>query len=378
MFKFAQTLGDQLPASVVQPQAGVESGSKLVEMVRRALEKPLDYPPLAEAIFPGDQVAIAVHPDVPSGARVAQSVIEFLLTHGVAAHDLTLVTSRKMPVVFEDELADLNQVVHDQHDENAVSYLAANQAGQPVKINRNLFDADVVIPITCRDQPATLNDIYPEFSCAETIQRYHQQEDNEAEQRAEIRLANEHLGLFIALNVVGGPGDDVHSVLFGEKERTDQVAETLAQKIWRVMPQDPVPLVIATIEDQPENQTWDHFCRALMAAHDVSPGDGQMVICTDLEQLPDESMRQVLALSFEEEELAVVSPDIEGVRPAMQRLINILRERQVFLLSGLADEEVEEMGLGPISHADEFRRLVERADQAILLRDAHKVVVSHP
>ena len=378
MFKFAQTLGDQLPASVVQPQAGVESGAKLVEMVRRALEKPLDYPPLAEAIFPGDQVAIAVHPDVPSGARVAQSVIEFLLTHGVAAHDLTLVTARKMPVGFEDDLADLNQVVHDQHDENAVSYLAANQAGQPVKINRNLFDADVVIPITCRDQPATLNDIYPEFSCAETIQRYHQQEDNEAEQRAEIRLANEHLGLFIALNVVGGPGDDVHSVLFGEKERTDQVAETLAQKIWRVMPQDPVPLVIATIEDQPENQTWEHFCRALMAAHDVSPGDGQMVICTDLEQMPDESMRQVLAMSFEEEELAVVSPDIEGVRPAMQRLINILRERQVFLLSGLADEEVEEMGLGPISHADEFRRLVERADQAILLRDAHKVVVSYP
>ncbi|MCH2183167.1 MAG: lactate racemase domain-containing protein [Mariniblastus sp.] len=377
MFKFTQTLGDPLPETLIQPQAGTVSGIDLVQMVQTALEQPLEYPPLSDAIFPGDQVAIALHPDVPSGRDIAQAVIEYLLAHGISAGDLTLVSARQMELAGPDSPAEMNYVVHDREDDQAVSYLAANQAGQPVKINRCLFDADVIIPITCRDHPATFNDIYPEFSHAETIQRYQQEKENRAEQRGEIRLANEHLGVFIALNVVGGPGDEVRSVLFGEKEQADRTAETLARDIWSVSAQEEVPLVIATIEDEVENQTWEQFCRALLAAHDVSPGDGQIVICTELDEPPDDETRRLLAMPFEAEVPGEAQPPGEA-GDSMQRLVHILRERQVFLQSGLAAEEVEELGLGPINQPDEFRRLVQRVDRGILLRDAHKVEVGPP
>ena len=375
MFRFVQTLGDPLPETILQPQAGTAPGIDLDEMVRNAFEQPLDYPPLAEAIFPGDQVAIALHPDVPSGSQVAQAVIAYLGAQGIEAADLTLVTARPLEgAAPQSGGAEMSVVVHDREDEQAVSYLAANQAGQPVKINRCLFDADVIIPITCRDQAAALPDIYPEFSHAETIQRYEQEPENRDAQQGEIRLANEHLGLFIALNIVGGPGDEVRSVLFGEKEQVDRAAEAQASQIWSVPPQAEVPLVIATIEDEPGNQTWEQFFRALVAADEISPGDGQIVICTELDEPPDEETCDLLALPFEAE-LTVESNLAGASANTRQRVVQILRERQFFLQSRLRAESVEDLGLGPIESPAEFQRLVQRADRGLLLRDAHKVEI---
>ena len=378
MSTFAHTLGDQLPETIAQPQTVAKPDADLAKLLQAALESPLDYPPLADAIFPGDRVAIAVHPDVPSGQQVIQHVIEYLLARGIEPNDMTLVTAQRMkfqmPGHLSAEETKFNFAVHDMNDEQSVSYLAANQAGQPIKINRCLFDADVIIPITCRDHPASFNDIYPEFSHAETIQRYQQATNSLAERNGEIRLANEHLGVFISLNIVGGPGGEVRAVLFGQKEPCDFAAEEMVHQIWSVEPQQPVPLVIATMEDAPENQTWQQFCLALVAANDVSDGDGQIVICSELADQPVDDIRNVLMMPFEVDQERVGDKLGKGSE-LMQRVVRILMDRQVFLKSNLSDSVVEELGLGPIAGPDEFRRLVARADRGILLRDAHKVKI---
>ncbi len=378
MSTFAHTLGDQLPETIARPQAVAKPDTDLANRIQVALENPLDYPPLTDAIFPGDLVALAVHPDVPSGQQVIQHVIQYLLAKGVEPNDMTLVTAPRMKFQLPTELAavetKLNFAVHDMDDQQSVSYLAANQDGQPIKINRTLFDADVIIPITCRDHPASFNDIYPEFSHAETIQRYQQAANHLKERRGEIRLANEHLGVFFSLNIVGGPGGEVREVLFGQKEPCDLAAEEMASQIWSVEPQPPVPLVIATLEDAPENQTWQQFCLALVAANDVSDGDGQIVICSELADQPEDDIRQVLMMPFEVDQERV-GDKLAKASELMQRVVRILMDRQVFLKSNLSESVVEELGLGPIAGADEFRRLVARADRGILLRDAHKVKI---
>ena len=368
------TLGIDLPAEFSQPQVISDTAGELSDLVRTALENPLDYPPLREAVFPGDQVAVAVHPDVPCGGRVTQSVLDYLLEMGLNAEDITLVVANRMNYETPSQPANLRVARHDQVDDQAVAYLAANQDGDPIKINRELFDADVILPITCRDNRELSNDLYPEFSTAETQARFHAAPYTPAQQQGEVRLTNEHLGVFISFNVVGGPGGEIRAVTFGEKEKSDRSAERLGEQIWSLVPQGAVPIVIATIEEDPGQQTWWHFCRALIAANDVSDGDGQIVICSDLETEPSDEIRQAFTLPFEGDEESIWQK-LRQMDEVLQRVVPILMDRQVFLKSNLSDAAIEELGIGPISSQAEFNRLVERAKDGIVLRDAHKVNV---
>ncbi len=368
-------LKDGLPASFLMPQAVIAADDGLSEMLRKAFAAPIDYPALADSIFPGDQIAIALHPDVPAGREVALAVIDYLVDLGIEPADVLLVTAQRMNV-DTSSVSDLpdqwQHVVHNKEDEATVSYLAANQAGQPVKINRTLFDADVIIPITCRDNLAWPTDIYPEFSDAETIERFRQTDMSEVDKKSEIRLANEHLGVFVSLNIIGGPGNEVRAVEFGEKQRCDEAAESLAREIWTIPTRTSVPLVIATLEDEPESQTWQQFCAALVAANEISPGDGQIVVCSELKETPEREMRELLMLPFEVDQDALWQ-QLDAIDEGMQQVVRILMNRQVFLQSNLRESIVEELGLGPVNGWRELNRLVERAEAGVLLRDAHKI-----
>ena len=363
-------LGIDLPSEFSQPQVISAADQELRELVQTALDHPLDYPPLREAVFPGDQVAVAVHPDVPCGEQVTQAVLDYLLEMGLDIGDITLVVAKRMNYASPNHPLSLKLMRHDHEDEESVAYLAANVEGDPIKINRELFDADVIVPITCRDNRQLQNDLYPEFSTHATQLRF----KAASQKQAEVRLTNEYLGVFTSLNVVGGPGGEIRGATFGEKEKSDQMAERLAEQIWSLVPQAAVPLVIATIEEVSGQQTWAHFCRALVAANDVSDGDGQIVVCSGLETAPDDDYRQAFTLPFEGDEEAIWKK-LGGMDEILQRVVPILMDRQVFLKSNLPDSVIEELGIGPISSQTEFDRLIERAQDGIILRDAHKVSV---
>ena len=85
--------------------------------------------------------------------------------------------------------------IHDPVDPNAVAYIAASRPGNPIYINRALFDADVVIPIgsICANDRDDRPILYPEFSSAETIARFRNGSGVEDSLIHETRLARQHL-----------------------------------------------------------------------------------------------------------------------------------------------------------------------------------------
>ena len=64
---------------------------------------------------------------------------------------------------------------------------------------------------------------------------------------------------------------------------------------------------------------------------------------------------------------------LDAIDEGMQQVVRILMNRQVFLQSNLNESVVEELGLGPVNGWSELNRLVERAEEGVLLRDAHKI-----
>ena len=91
MAKNISHLGIDLPDDIFSvPQSQADSATDIGNLVQQAFDSPLDYPPLAESIFPGDRVAIALHPEVPAAGAVIESVIDYLLAHGIEPADVTI------------------------------------------------------------------------------------------------------------------------------------------------------------------------------------------------------------------------------------------------------------------------------------------------
>ena len=63
-------------------------------LLRAAVTNPLGYPPLRQAILPGDHVTIAVDPELPQLSSLINELLSDLLEAGCEAKDLTLLVAR--------------------------------------------------------------------------------------------------------------------------------------------------------------------------------------------------------------------------------------------------------------------------------------------
>jgi nickel-dependent lactate racemase len=122
-----------------------------------ALAAPLEFPPLRKAVIPGDRVVLAVAEGLPEAAAIVAAVTADLIDAGIAAADISIVHSSReaaaggelsdgLPAEYREEI---EIVAHDPAHRDQLSYLAANEHGEAIYLNRRLFDADVVLPIGC-------------------------------------------------------------------------------------------------------------------------------------------------------------------------------------------------------------------------------------
>jgi hypothetical protein len=128
------------PASV--PESEVEG------LVRDALERPLGFPPLRQAVVPGDRVAIPFDPDVPHGLRVLHALCGTLREAGVEPESIRVIATGPGAEVSAALLpAGVSWTEHDPDDRAGIAYLATSAGGRRIYLNRHLTDADLVVPV---------------------------------------------------------------------------------------------------------------------------------------------------------------------------------------------------------------------------------------
>ena len=119
--------------------------------VVRALAEPVEFPPLAVGIVPGDRFAVAVDSDVPCVGSIVRGAVEALQIAGVGPQDISIVTcDAQTGQICREELSKLEPgpqfVVHDPDDELNLCVIGMTKRGAPVLVNRTIFEADVVLP----------------------------------------------------------------------------------------------------------------------------------------------------------------------------------------------------------------------------------------
>ena len=366
-------IGIQLPQDkFAKPQRESKAVLDVCTLVDRALSEPLAYPPLKDSVFPGDKVVIVVHADLPAPNEIINAITKYLHAAHVPSIDITILTAMELEIQPSDAPDLATFIVHDSNDKHAVAYIAASDNGDPVYVNRLLFDADVILPINCASHSEEINEdcVYPRFSSAATLSRFHQNKGSKKSRLAEVTRANEFLGIFMSLEVVSGPGGQVQEIIFGRKELANRNATHKAEASWAVSKQAATQLIVATMESNPQRQTWEQFCQALIAADQVADDSDQIVVCSAIAIRPGNQIRQVLQLQFETDPEAA-GKFLKNSSPTHRNVAEILSEKTVYLKSRLSKSVVEELGLGYIESSEDLQRLIDRVDSGVLLRDAH-------
>ncbi|HEY2761312.1 MAG TPA: lactate racemase domain-containing protein, partial [Pirellulales bacterium] len=273
----------------------------IIAATKSAIEAPLDFPPLKQAIVPGDHVVLALGPGVPQATDIVAAVVPVLLEGGVAPQDIMLL---RAPVDIESGQPDprsrlaepireaVQTVTHDPAHQDELGYLAADPQGAPIYLNRHLCEADLVIPIGCLRSESTngkrnvWNDtLYPTFADRTTIEHL---ELNGVPLTAG-QLAHRHkqvdqiawlLGIQTTAQVVPAGGDRVLQILAGLPEAVFAQGESISRSTWQYEVSTRANLVIAALSGGKSQQTWTNLAHALQSALNVVNDDGAIVLCT--------------------------------------------------------------------------------------------------
>ena len=392
-----QTLDIEVPPDSILADFSSVPGTPLDDpsaAVSAALTSPLDLPSIAQMIIPGDRIAIALDHEVPQPAAVLAGILHAILEADlIEPQDITVVCSEASlldtdllgPLPSEVQAA-IQVELHDPHDTNNLAFLATSQEGRPLHINRTLFDADLVLPVSLLRVPGSLDylgphgSLFPAFADATTQERFQAPSSTTSPVHRKRRIeevdeAGWLLGIQLILQLVPGTHQSLLHVLASTAVGVRAEGERLAKATWHHEVSAKAQLVIATIEGNHQQQTWTNFGRALHAASQVVQDQGVIVLCTDLQCGPGPALQRLSSRDDDSTLAHELNRDRSKDAVSASLLVEARQRNHIYLLSGLAAEAVEDLGLGYISENQEISHLIQQFESCILLANAHRAVL---
>jgi hypothetical protein len=98
--------------------------------------------------------------------------------------------------------------------------------------------------------------------------------------------------------------------------------------------------------------------------------EGAIALCTELEAAPGPSLMRLAEARDLEAALAEINHDQSFDSAAAAQLGRALQKGPVYLLSGLDDEIIEQLGMAPVSGAEQIVRLVRRTQSCLVVAGA--------
>jgi len=395
-FEFVQLRCAIAPGSVDIPQA-----------VADALGNPIDFPSIDLALVPGDCIAIAVHESVPQPEPIVKAIIEWLLSKHPASDlsirvvlapgneslaeqlDNWLATRWPVSELEGDYSADkssenaiaestpshsLQRVLcHDPDDQQNLEYIAATDQSEAIYLNRELVEADFVIPIYRWLEPKDPRGhdpyvVLPAFGDRATQARYAKSWLQEHEPaRGTHKKASESgwlAGIQYAIGAVANQEGLIAMLVGGAPESVDKVCSEgvhTAPNPTETHTQQNFELVVVELVDPLRVPSWTQVASAAWSAQRwLSPAGRIVVVATSLAEVtpgigalasddPDEELQQtLLTSSLQDAYAAAVLRDIQS-------------RRSVYVQSQVDPELLESLGFASIRDPSELERLMQKS-----------------
>jgi hypothetical protein len=350
-----------------------------------ALEHPRDYPPLRQAVVPGDRVVIALGDDVPDAAAVLGAVCEVFRAAGVDPESVTVLTDA-------EPRAGLSQAVpggvtfrrHDPEDRANLAYLATTAAGRRVYLDRALTDADFVLPVGRLAYDPVLGYrgpwgvIFPGLSDAETRRtvRAGAGDDHPPDPRrprpvlAESAEVSWLLGSQFQVGLVAGVTGVVGVVAGLSATVLDQGVRAV-EEAWAFRTGERAELVIAGIGRPGDPSGIDDVARGLATASRLVTRGGKIVVLSRAGGPIGPAVRRL----FQADDPRAAAAALKGHEsdsdyPAARQISRALAWADVYLLSALERDDVEDLAMIALDRPEEARRLAAVSGSCLVVSQA--------
>jgi hypothetical protein len=353
------------------------------DLLRRDLEAPRGYPPLRQNVVPGDRVALAIDPEVPDVSRLVAILAEVLAGAGVES--IEGVGLGPLPASQRDDWpGEIGLETHAPGSENAqtMAYLASTQAGRRIYLNRTLTEADVVVPVGAIGFDEVLgyrgpwSTIFPGLSNAETQQSERDAPAGVGKRGAVLDESGEVSWLLGSLFHVGVlPGrSGAAGLIVGEAGEVRNAGIQAVDDAWTFRPESRAELVIAGIGAPGRPTRLEDLAHGLTTAAGLVRRGGKIAVLSRVEGTPGPALQRLTTLDDP------ARGGIKALRDAWKEpdalaalaIAEALAWADIYLLSGLDDQLVDDLAMVALGSADEARRLASSASSCLVLSQADR------
>ncbi|QDT58459.1 hypothetical protein SV7mr_09520 [Stieleria bergensis] len=367
------------------PVARDANEPSLQERVIQALRQPEDFPGIDQAVIEGDQVAIALDPNVPQVDQVLAATLQ-VLKETSAAEIEVLVWDEATPEIMERLREVAGETPLTQHlcdHRETLSYLAADVDAMPIYLSRVLVDADFVLPLVAlrtgvAEDRGDVSGIFPAMADSATKQRFALAQRSGAsfatDPKSGQTIAEEvpwQLGVQLILAIESG-GDGLAAAAHAGTAL--QAKQWISEKGTEL---DAAPLVVAILAGEQHQQTWENVLRAIEVAAEAGQPEATIVVWSNLIQPPQSELAILDDLPFdflqansEQQELVNGMPRWQRFQALAAALQPLLRQHRVLLHSGLDRDVVESIGMGVIESEEELANLCRNFSSCNVLHAA--------
>jgi nickel-dependent lactate racemase len=345
-------------------------------------------------VIPGDRVTLALDRHTPGAAGLVACIWQVLAPRGIDADKFTVIQpATRLESQLPDPRAELPEDVrtqvrwalHDPARKNGCVYLASTATGERVYMARDVVDADFLMsagPIAfdpLMGYRGTNSVFYPGLSSTEAMQRTQGQGHLELgpnESRPLRELIDEIgwlLGNPFTIQVIPATTGGVSRVLAGVCEPVFKEGKKLLAQQWHVEVSERPEVVIAGIDHEIGLHAWEQLGAAAEVGRSLVARGGKIVILSDLEAELPQGLEMIRNSESARDAIRPLRKQAPPDLVCATQLASAADWAHIYLLSGLADDVVDELFLTPVSNESEVRRLLNNETRCLFLEAAQYV-----
>ncbi|MCH7685819.1 MAG: DUF2088 domain-containing protein [Planctomycetes bacterium] len=272
--------------------------------------------------------------------------------------------------------------IHDPAGKDACLYLSTTSSGERIYLARDVVDADIVVSIgQIAFDPilgfrGTNSVFFPGLSSEDSVHRARGQghrelrPDDDRPIRQVIDEIGWLLGTQFSIQVTPSAGGGVSHVLAGAVDSVHRHGKQLLAEEWLVQLEFRADIVVAAVEADAGGHGWEQIGAALAAARNLVVKDGKIVILSELQAELGEGLELVRHSETPGDAIGPLRKMLPSDLTAATQLAAAADWADVYLLSKLESDLVEELFAIPLESEREVTRLLENTGQCAFLASA--------
>ncbi|MCH7988081.1 MAG: DUF2088 domain-containing protein [Planctomycetes bacterium] len=382
---------ERVASKIVETHSAPGPNPDFSTELKEALKAPLDFPPLEQLVVPDDHVTLALDRDTPEAATLLAAVWKLLAKRDVHPENVLILQPPnttganyvdprgKLPKSVQNRI---RWKIHDPSAKNACRYLSTISSGERIYLARDVINADIVVSIgRIAFDPilgfrGTNSVFFPGLSSEDAAHRARGQghrelrPDDDRPIRQVIDEIGWLLGTQFSIQVTPSSDGGVSHVLAGAMDSVYRHGKQLLTDDWMVQLEFRADIVVAAVETDAGGHGWEQIGAAVAAARNLVAKDGKIVILSELQAELGEGLDLVRHSETPGDAIGPLRKMSPSDLTAATQLAAAADWADVYLLSKLESDLVEELFAIPLESECEVSRLLENTGQCAFLASA--------